>query len=386
MRAPSPYHSDLHGVCYVVNNEGSEGRMMVMKSFAKCALVLLGVVLFAACGGSGNSNGINNDADYELYEPETYGAEESDNDDDNDTETTSNQTLPPTTQIQTPTVTSQETNDEVPFLWLVTAPHGQTMYIFGSIHVGTADLYPLSPVIMDAFRRSDYLAVEAMDLGDSTNPAALLLTDGQTITDYIPEELHQRAIAVLMEYENYLLASAGIPVQAMDSLRPFMWWQLLRLMAAEKSNLSAEHGLDAFFMREALALGMEILSVEDADRLVEAITGMSLPLYIALIENVLDISSSAKEVAILYKLWRSGDDKDLMAQYNLMNFFDNEELAREFHEVIFTNRDIQMANRASEFMAEGKKVFFVVGAAHLLVEGNVIYLLEQRGYEIERIR
>jgi len=355
-----------------------------MKRFTMCTLVLLGVVLFVACGGSNNNNDINNDTDYELYEPEVYGAEENDNDVDNDTETTSNQTLPPV--VQTPAVTPQEPNDEVPFLWLVTAPHGQTMYIFGSTHVGTADLYPLSPVIMDAFGRSDYLAVEVWESEGSANPPPFLLAYGQAITDYIPEELYQRAIAVFMEYESYLLHLMGMSAEAMDNIHPIMWWQLLTYMTAEKLNLHLEYGLESFFIREASALGMEILSIEDGDELIKALMGMSPPLLTALIEASLDVNLSVVELELQYELWRSGDDKGLLAQSNFYEFLSDEELAQEFRYVMLTQRDIQMADRASEFMNEGKSVFFMVGAMHLIGEGSVIELLERRGYGVERIR
>jgi len=376
MRVPSPYHLDLHGVCYVVNNEGSEGRMVVMKSFAKCTLVLLGLVLFAACGGSDNSNDINNDADYELYELELYGAEESDNDDDNDTETTSDQTLPPTTQIQTPT--PQEPNDEVPFLWLVTAPHGQTMYIFGSIHVGTADLYPLSPVIMDAFRRSDYLAVEGWAPESPANPLRLLLTDDRTITDHIPEELHQRAMAVMLEHGAY--------TEELNNFHPLFWWQTLLFIGIELSDVSMEYGLDNFFIREALRRNMDILSIERVEDMNDMLLNLSTSLLNQLIESALDIEMAIERSYLNQKFWRQGDGYGLLyVMAGEMSALGDDEYA-EFMDAMLTQRDLATADRASEFMAEGKKVFFVVGAAHLLVENNVLDLLEQKGYEVERIR
>jgi len=64
----------------------------------------------------------------------------------------------------------------------------------------------------------------------------------------------------------------------------------------------------------------------------------------------------------------------------------DDDLVAEWRYVMLTSRDRQMANRASEYMAEGKKVFFTVGAAHLIGEDNVIDLLVQRGYEAVRIR
>jgi len=55
------------------------------------------------------------------------------------------------------------------FLWQVRTPTA-TVYLLGSVHLMKKEAYPLSPVIEDAFARSDTVAVEANinDIGEET--------------------------------------------------------------------------------------------------------------------------------------------------------------------------------------------------------------------------
>ena len=47
-----------------------------------------------------------------------------------------------------------------PPLFRITSPAGHMSYLFGTIHVGTPDFYPLPDFVMDALYSVDYLASE----------------------------------------------------------------------------------------------------------------------------------------------------------------------------------------------------------------------------------
>ena len=122
------------------------------------------------------------------------------------TEPSSTQPLPPLPSSP-PTTAPPQVEQTIPFMWLITSPTGQTMYMLGSIHAATPDLYPLHPEIMRAFHASNHLALEI----HRDNPAATgmggawIYTDGRTLADDLPPELHQRLSVVLTENE-----SAGV--------------------------------------------------------------------------------------------------------------------------------------------------------------------------------
>ena len=47
------------------------------------------------------------------------------------------------------------------FLWEVSAKNGKSVYILGSVHFGTKELYPLPRIIQDSFQNSEILVVES---------------------------------------------------------------------------------------------------------------------------------------------------------------------------------------------------------------------------------
>ncbi|MCL2404898.1 MAG: TraB/GumN family protein [Defluviitaleaceae bacterium] len=349
-------------------------------------LLLLATILsqLAACGRNGTTDYSNdNTTSGDLNVSETTPVPEP---------------IPTTTQPPAPISTSQpsrETIDEIPFLWLVTAPHGQTMYMFGTIHHGTADFYPLPDELMDAFRRSDYLAMEVpLDFTNRDWTVPINLED--YMTEDQRQELRHQAMVIFGEYESYFLEIMDITLDDLYDLDLAMLSGIMSRMAYIKSGALERYGMEHYFFhqveREAqrgLRRRMRILYIEDYVELDESIRNLSVPFMIRALERTFNtgISAQAEEIRMSMEFWRSGDEQGLLYLLNLeLDNLNDDDLAAEWRHVFLTTRDRQMADRASEYMAEGKKVFFMVGAGHLIGEDNVIDLLVQRGYEAIRIR
>lgn len=52
---------------------------------------------------------------------------------------------------------------------------------------------------------------------------------------------------------------------------------------------------------------------------------------------------------------------------------------------MLTDRNKGMADKAEEYMNDGKKVFFMAGAAHMYGDDGIVQLLKDRGYTVERV-
>ena len=171
--------------------------------FLSMMILPLILLIFVACSGIGETEGAL-DHDDEVYQDlamlyEDYEDEE--------------EVLPAFMAAQAEPLPEDDKSPypDAPFMWLITPPSGQTMYMFGSIHAGTRDMFPLSPVVMDAVRRSDYLAVEFFDtrfnsfrITPFSQIEPFAYTDGRTLYDDLPPELYQRLMAVLPEHEEVL--------------------------------------------------------------------------------------------------------------------------------------------------------------------------------------
>ncbi|MBO5105021.1 MAG: TraB/GumN family protein, partial [Ruminococcus sp.] len=57
----------------------------------------------------------------------------------------------------------------------------------------------------------------------------------------------------------------------------------------------------------------------------------------------------------------------------------------DYMDVMLYNRNKGMADKASEFLKEGKNYLFMVGSAHYAGDRGVDDLLEEMGYTVEKI-
>lgn len=279
-----------------------------------------------------------------------------------------------------------------PPLWKVTDPETQNeLYIMGTIHVLPAGFESLPDYINDIYLNSDGIAVE-YDVTQLTSDIRALMTyqqmfmydDGTTITDHISEETYQKA-------KSYL-ESIGAYVDGLEQFSAGYWYnQLENIMILRLENLSTD-GIDARAIEEAQNHGKEVVSIETLATQVGAVDGMSDELTDYVINEMLDdmddIDDYAEELAELYDLWAAGDvdpmlDEDMDEMDELPpDLVDDYE---DYMDVMLYNRNKGMAEKASEFLKDGKNYLFMVGSAHYAGDKGVDDLLAEMGYTVEKI-
>ncbi|HLM67903.1 MAG TPA: TraB/GumN family protein, partial [Longimicrobium sp.] len=94
-------------------------------------------------------------------------------------------------------------------LYRVEGPSGATVYMLGSIHLLTADAYPLAPQVEAAYADAERVFFEVnldslQARAQEMMPRALL-TGGQTLRDVIPADLYARVEQATSRY-----AQAGL--------------------------------------------------------------------------------------------------------------------------------------------------------------------------------
>ena len=144
-----------------------------------------------------------------------------------------------------------------PLLYKVTDDQGNSVWLFGSIHVGRDSYYPLPDYVLNAFDSADMLAVEFDIIAFEKNMQQqveamtyMVYRDGTTIKDHIPKDLYDRAVAVLKENDTYL--------SVLDSYCAAMWGSLIESLAAEKLGAKTELGIDRHLLERAKDAGKEI--------------------------------------------------------------------------------------------------------------------------------
>ncbi len=61
------------------------------------------------------------------------------------------------------------------------------------------------------------------------------------------------------------------------------------------------------------------------------------------------------------------------------------EMLEDYNDKMLTQRNLGMRDKAVQWLEAGDKVFFAVGAAHLVDEGGLVELLRAGGYTVEQI-
>ena len=140
-------------------------------------------------------------------------------------------------------------------MWKVEGPGGSSAYLLGSLHVLTADFYPLNATINKAFAESKTL-VEEIDIDETSDPMVMMaalskamLTDGRTLDQIIAPEVYAEV--------KKRAEKAGMPMVAIQRMKP--WLVAITLMAPtlQAAGFKPELGIDRHFFDRAKDSGHE---------------------------------------------------------------------------------------------------------------------------------
>ena len=311
-----------------------------------------------------------------------------------DSGNTQNTSVPETTVAVVETTKGTETvsdtqKDYSPLLYKF-ADEDSTVYLFGSIHVGTEDMYPLPKYVEDAFSESDVLAVECditefeQDIAKQTELLVnFIYTDGTTIVDHIDAETYEGAKQILTE-NNYYNAM-------LDYYYPSLWENFISGFLYPKLGYNADLGIDTNLMKRAKESGKTIDEVESVEFQFNMMADFSPELQQIMLADIVEAYNSDESKAELDKLvndWYTGNE-DGIVEDNAEDLSDLQEeekkLYDEYYDTMITKRNISMADFAEESLNGDKDVFICVGCAHVVGDGGMVDLLSERGYTVTKV-
>lgn len=274
-----------------------------------------------------------------------------------------------------PVVVQEEKKPEN-FLWKVETENS-TIHILGSVHVGNAELYPLSDTVLNAWEESDALVVE-VNINDVTQEMMqqkvmeyAILTDGTTLQDYMTEED--------LENLSEIFSSLGLPLENFMMMKPYMIDTLLATFSMMYTGYTAEYGIDQHFINKAIAFDIPILDLETLDDQLVALSSGSVEEQVErLLYTIEHFDELDDDTIEMVKNIRNGNVEAIEEIIN--ESIEENPSSKEYMEIILNQRNINWMDRVTELMADDKDYFIVVGAAHLVGEGSLIDLLEEQGY------
>jgi len=193
------------------------------------------------------------------------------------------------------------------FLWKVQPATGSTvLYVAGSVHALTPDVYPLNPAFERAFESAGTL-VEEIDLGklNVLTAGAAVLTrglygDGQTLDGAVSKETLALVAARLKDL--------GVPVEVVSRMKPWMVAMMLMALAAKQAGFDANLGLDKYFFDKAMAAGKPVKGLETIEDQIDRFDKASLAVQEQLLRSTLaDLDTGRQNLKVVVDGWRHGD-------------------------------------------------------------------------------
>jgi uncharacterized protein YbaP (TraB family) len=261
------------------------------------------------------------------------------------------------------------------FLWKVEGATGGG-YLMGSLHVLTAEYYPLSPVITTAFAGSRTL-VEEVDLRELERPAtrALILERAAFPGNGTLDRVVSKKTSAAVERR---AAGNGLPAPVIKRMKP--WMVAVTLLGAElkAAGFDPSLGLDRHFFDLATKRGLPIVGLETAAYQIDRFDGLPPALQEAmLLETLRDVDRQRANAKRLADAWAAGDTGTL--ETVLVNDFRKSPV---LYARLLTERNRNWIEPLERCFSRTPPCFVVVGAAHLVGPDSLVALLIAKGYTV----
>jgi len=270
-------------------------------------------------------------------------------------------------------------SDVRPPLWEIRAGD-TTAYLFGTIHVGAADFYPLPESVQSAFRNSDVLALEA-DPNNSQQAASALAIAMYVPPDSIEKHLETSLLSGVQEVS----ALYGLQFQQLRQMKPYLLMFMLTMMEYGRLGYDAKYGLDAHFSQRALRDGKQIIELESMGQQMHMLDSLSPDLQSAMLQITVDEILSGEVSVVSNEMiaaWSSGDTNQLNDVMTAEERKLPPPLAKEFRRRFLTDRNVTMARQIDGMIKSGQSVFVAVGALHMVGENSIPEMLRAKGYTV----
>lgn len=258
----------------------------------------------------------------------------------------------------------------------------QTLYLFGTIHVGAADFYPLEPRLAGVLKKAPVLALEIDPLGDPRQLAGAVQRHGLLAKGTAPAltpAWRQRLDRLLKQY--------NIEPESVAMMKPWLLASLLTVSEFAAQGYDAALAVDAHLSKQAHAAGQKIVELESADAQMALFDQMTPAEQLLFLQEAIagiedkEQAAQAQEIA---QAWQQADIKGLDAMA-LKAEQDETFSGRFVQRVLLDGRNPALADGMLKLMGRENNSVAAVGILHLLGKGSVPQLLRQRGMTVERI-
>lgn len=260
----------------------------------------------------------------------------------------------------------------------------QASLLFGTIHVGRPDFYPLPSSRLSRMSRVDALVLEA-DITDMARAA----TATQKYAMYGPGEdgLDKRLPADLLKRAETVLAGHGIDPRPMLRLKPWMLGSVLALFEAAQAGYVQGMAAESYLAGLAKAGNRPILEFEGVEQQFALFETAPWSTQVAFLDEALkavESRAARREIDRIVQAWETADRPELERLLSEMQAQATPG-ARFTVDTIVFGRHPAMVRRIEALMADGRNYLFAVGSLHLVGPRGLVEMLRARGFTVTEL-
>ncbi|HEY3700451.1 MAG TPA: TraB/GumN family protein [Spongiibacteraceae bacterium] len=262
------------------------------------------------------------------------------------------------------------------FLWKM-EKSGHTSWLYGTLHVGKLEWAMPGPLIGNALRASDTVAME-LNLADSATIQKLDIFSRQG-AGKIPEALRPRI--------QKQLDAMCLPASMLDAVNPMLLFESIEIMAARREGLEFAYGVETILTGYAQAANKPIVALETAESQIDALLGPQGGPTPAEMDETLQQIEQGSSVAVIQRLaqaWSQGDIDELERYASWCQCMETPSERAEMKRIA-DDRNGPLADSIDALHRRGKSVFVAVGALHMVGNSGIPEQLKRKGYTVTPI-
>ncbi|MFC0136029.1 TraB/GumN family protein [Massilia eurypsychrophila] len=257
---------------------------------------------------------------------------------------------------------------------------GHTMHLFGTMHLGVPEFYPLEPRITRAVAEAATLALEIDPAMAPAEAAAAMREYGLASPGAsLPPPLAARLAP--------LLQKAGMDPAALAPLKPWVVAIVLAVHEFGVQGFRPDLGVDAHLATLALAGKAKVVGLESAGSQMALFSKLTEAEQLRYLEDAVTLVESGKHRADITELtdaWRKADRAALDALALRLDT-DATFSGRFTRDVLLAGRNVGMTDKLAQLLERENKAVAAIGLLHLIGKGSVPELLRAKGLTVERV-
>ncbi|MGJ7915123.1 TraB/GumN family protein [Massilia sp. LXY-6] len=261
---------------------------------------------------------------------------------------------------------------------------GHDMYLFGTLHVGLPEFYPLEPRIVEALNQSSTLALEIDPAQPQRELQRVLHARGMLepgAVGYDSMDPDRRSLL------DSLIVQGGYDPTNARKFKPVLLATLLTMAEYTKQGYRSDLSSEAWLARHARANATRVLELESLDRQLSMLDRLSVPERWRFLDEMMGtIESGAQRVEArdMVQAW-SNADRAALDRIAMRCDADTSVSGKFVTQVLLKERNRGLADGLLNLLRQEKRTFAAIGVLHLLGKGSVPELLQARGVSVERI-